>query len=366
MEKSDLELLFSIIKAGMKGESLSLSTLNENSDLFRVIKEQTFHPFLYPISKDNRFKKYYLASYLLVEQFNKNGELLKSIFDDNEIDHVFLKGYELRKLYVDPVLRLSGDLDILVREKDYKKAKKILLENGASFIDECEHHAEFKLNNVIVELHRLLIPSSEKYASYFSSPFDNVIVDNNFTYKFDSAYNLSYILAHYIKHLYSGAGLRELCDVYIILEKEEIDFDKFNKFLKEFKLVKFFSTVLSELKILFDFDKIEFEFNKSSYDLISYSLMSGIHGHGKNNERMENWQRNVKENKFVFLLKKLFLPVKAMFRIYPWTKSIILLPFGYVVRFFYLITKRFDWFKKVAKAKNNKDEDLFKEIGLKE
>ena len=138
MDLKEKELLFSIVKAGMLGEKIDLSSLEENSDLMRVIKEQTFQPFLYYVSKDARFKKYYLTSYLAIENFDKLGNFIKKIFDDAGIDHVFLKGFELRRLFKDKALRLSGDIDVLVRNKDYRKAKEILVNNNFIFDDECD------------------------------------------------------------------------------------------------------------------------------------------------------------------------------------------------------------------------------------
>lgn len=363
INNKEKELLLSIVKAGILNQSLDLSELKENSELMRVIIEQTFQPFLYKISKDNRFKKYYFSSYLLIEQFENIGINIKKIFDENNIDHIFLKGYELRNLYHDKALRLSGDIDVLVREKDYKKARKLLKENSFTYESECEHHTCFKYANVEVELHRIVIPSTEKYFDLLQYAFENAYIFDNNTYKLNNEFNFFYILAHYIKHLITGAGLRELCDVYLMLEKMDLDMNKVHEYLKQFNLEKFFNVVLSELKILFDFNKIEFEFEESAYELINYSLKSGIHGNGRDGSRVENYQKNSSKTKIGFLLKKLFLPVRTIFRMYPWTKSIILLPLGYFVRLIYLLKNRRDWAKKVLLNKSKKG-NIFDKIGL--
>lgn len=363
MEKKEKELLFSIVKAGMLNQSLDLTSLDIQSDLMRVIIEQTFQPFLFKVSKDPRFKKYYLSSYLLIEQFEKIGSKLKALFDKHEIDHIFLKGYELRNLYHDKALRLSGDIDILVREKDYKKAKEIMSMNGFVYENECEHHAGYKYNNFEVELHRIITPSTEAYFDLLKYAFENAYIFDKHTYKLNNEFNFFYILVHYIKHLLTGAGLRELCDVYLMLEKLDLNMNKVHEYLKQFKLEKFFNVLLSELKILFDFDKLDFEFDNNAYELIDYSLKSGIHGNGSDGDRLGNYQKNSSKSKVGFLFKKLFLPVRTIFRIYPWTKSIILLPFGYIARLIYLLKNRIGWAKEVLSNKSSED-NIFDKIGL--
>ena len=47
-------------------------------------------------------------------------------FEENSIDFMPLKGSVLRKLYAEPWLRTSSDADILVKEKDLKRAEELL------------------------------------------------------------------------------------------------------------------------------------------------------------------------------------------------------------------------------------------------
>lgn len=361
MELKDKELLFSILKAGLKDESLDLSSLNVDSDLMRIIKEQTFQPFLYHVSRDSRFKADYIASYLVIENFEKKGAFLKKLFDEEGIDHVFLKGYELRNLYPDKLLRLSGDIDILVRLEDYEKAKKLLEDNNFKFDSESSHHAGYYYKGTEIELHRIVINEDNKFISYFRNAFNYVKHIDNHTYSLESEFHFCYILAHYIKHLVGGAGLRELLDVYIMLEKLNLDINKVNLFLEEYNLKEFFNTVLNELYILFGYDKLPFVKNDAAYDLIDYSINSGIHGFGEDSDYSVNRQKNLKSNKIKYLLKSLFVPLKTMFSFYPWTKSIILLPLGYVVRFFDLLLRSR---KKLIKVLDSKDDKLFTRIGL--
>lgn len=358
------EKILQIVDAGIKGNSLDLTCLTEDEESLKILREQTFQSFLYPVGKNPAFKKYYIASCLIHEQFSKMGEKIKSLFDDNGIDHIFLKGYTLQYLYPDPNLRMLGDIDVLVRNEDYKRAKKILHENGFEFLDEWEHHAGFRYGKLETELHRKLIASNEKFAEFFVRPFDHAKVQDGHTYALEDEYNFMFILAHYYKHLRVGAGLRELCDIYLMLEKLNLDADKIRENIKICGMENFFDIILTELHLLFGYDKLPYEENPHVSELIDYSLTSGIHGFGTGGDVLKNRIKNgKKQSKFSFLLKTLFVPVKTMFLYYPWTKSIILLPFGYIARFFHLILFRRDKMHHVLEIDDNEN-GLFEKLGL--
>ncbi len=57
---------------------------------------------------------------------------LAEIFETNNVEYLAYKGATLARLaYGDTALRRFGDLDVLIRKRDFPKVKKILLENGA-------------------------------------------------------------------------------------------------------------------------------------------------------------------------------------------------------------------------------------------
>ena len=150
-----------------------------------------------------------------------------------------------------------------------------------------------------------------------------------------------------------------------MLEKLNLDFEKINPFFKQYKLEKFFNTVLNELNILFGYNALPFEVNEYAHALIDFSLESGIHGNGENGDQLINAQRNAKgNNKLKFLLSRWFIPVKSIFTIYPWTKSIILLPLGYVFRLGHLVFRRRKELKHVLNTEKLESNTLFDDVGL--
>lgn len=108
----------------------------------------------------------------------RQAEDIAVLFHKNNIISVFLKGaaFLLDKLYSDPGERLAGDIDLLVSEKDYLKAAKILMDSGYenhfrffSDVKMLKHYPRLFRKDVPadVEIHRL--PVNPEYAKVFSS-----------------------------------------------------------------------------------------------------------------------------------------------------------------------------------------------------
>ena len=361
---NNLEFVIKLMRSALTNENFDINVDLKNKELLMLLKEQTFLPMLYYVSKIDSLKPYYLSSCLFHEELNKIKKNIKSIFDHNQIDHIFLKGSSTKDLYENENIRLLGDIDVLIKEKDLKNAINLLKEKGFKYGERCSHHVSFHYGRIEVELHFAIIEKNIRISKYLTKPFDNCYLIDNHTYQLNPEYNLVFVIAHYMKHLRGGSGLRNFCDIYLLINKYNINLDNVRKIFKKYKYETFFDTLLTCLNIIFNYNKYPFTYNKSAEDLITYSLYSGIHGFGKKNNFIINKQQAHSNNKFVYLLKTLFVPVKQLFDFYPWTKSIILIPFGYIARFFHLIFKRRKQLKTVLNSKQRNNQ-LFKNIGLK-
>ena len=139
-------------------------------------------PLLYYKLKERGYLKLLndqLVSYL-EEIFNqnlkRNESLVEEVYEiskvlsDNNVDHVFLKGAALLKsLYSEKVgVRMLGDIDILVKEKDIEKVEQLFVSLNYSSLHEfnfCERHISRLINDKKVfgiEFHTQLIERSSK------------------------------------------------------------------------------------------------------------------------------------------------------------------------------------------------------------
>lgn len=358
------QLFLEMIDAAINGKTIDLSEVDE--EFIRVAKEQTFLPFLYVASKDKKYKKYYIQSVLIHERINEVGKLIDNILNEAKIPHIFLKGYELQNLYPDPNLRMMGDIDVLVKPEDYDKTLKLLLNNNFQTILESEKDYELSYNNINVELHHKLFEDFRILKDFFNKPFENTITNESYNYKFNDNYNFIYIVGHYAKHINMGAGLREIIDIYLLLKNKKLDIEYIKNMFKEFKLDKFFNMILNELSLIFNYKDIAYIENKDTNKMISYCLQCGIHGFAKDNTtHIANEINNLNSgNKFSFLLKRLFIPIKQLFKLYPWSKLIITIPFAYIYRFFYLLINRKNKLKEVVNYKKDENYELLDSLDL--
>ncbi|MGN0819499.1 MAG: nucleotidyltransferase family protein [Christensenellaceae bacterium] len=361
----DKELLFKIMNSAVKGETLpenSAEQIDEKALL--CLKEQTFLPFLYPVFNDDRFIDYYVQSFAVHERFNFIINKIKEVLSAEKIRHIFLKGSELKSLYKDENLRALGDVDFLVDEKDYQRARQALQKAGFKLKNVQENETIMIYDNLNVELHNKLYPNESVGSKFFSRPFSHAVLAEDYTYKLENNYNYLYIITHYVKHLSSGAGLRPLCDIYLMTTMLDLNWSEVESGLKQLKLDKFFNTLLHELNIVFGYDKIPFTPNDWTEKLLEYSIESGIHGYGKKGDAVGNAIHNsFGGSKIKYLWKRLFIPIKYLFLRYPWTKSIILIPFGYLFRFIELLITRGDKFKAIISNKSE-GETFLENVGL--
>ena len=119
------------------------------------------------------------------------------------------------------------------------------------------------------------------------------------------------------------------------------------------------------LNVVFGYDKIPFTKNDRVGQMIDFCMQSGVHGQGRKSKQVENNVTYIGNgNKFLYIIKRTFISPREMFTIYPWTKSIILLPFGYIARIFYLIFNKSDKLKKVMEYEKGDKYYLMESIGL--
>ena len=175
-----------------------------------------------------------------LQECNELNEIMKS----QDIPYVAIKGLSSAYYYPEPALRDMGDVDFLVYEKDFEKAKNAVL-NAEFEIDHGDEpdsiHIAFKREPMSVwEQHRSIngIPDG-KIGELIQKDIDTIIgtaqlilLDGAECMIPDKYHHGLIILLHMISHMTSeGIGLRHLCDWAVFAEKLEND-----EFIKLFKV----------------------------------------------------------------------------------------------------------------------------------
>ena len=181
------------------------------------------------------------------------GQAVRQITQDNEFlnlleklqgagyDPLVVKGLVCRALYPKPYLRPSVDEDILVPAADFAAYNRLLPELGGMFADhpdadlETAFETSFHKENspLYVEVHRSLFePDSEAYGDcnrpFIGAPDRAAETQaQDLTVRtLDPTDHLLYLILHAFKHfLYSGFGIRYVCDIALFAEHYDADID---------------------------------------------------------------------------------------------------------------------------------------------
>lgn len=176
------------------------------------------------------------------------------VLSDNSIPYVVLKGVASASYYNEPMLRMMGDIDILVAPDNIAAADNALKSIGFvtdSAIESDHKHIAYKRRDgLICELHRSIngIPATDTgvlIEECFSNVFVNAIEHktSNGRCAVPSKFHHGVILLlHTSTHLTNeGVGLRHLCDWAVFANSFSNDefVSLFEKSLKEFGLWRF-------------------------------------------------------------------------------------------------------------------------------
>lgn len=190
-------------------------------------------------------------------------EILQN-FLDAHLSIIPLKGVYLRNLYPQPDFRTMGDIDLLIHSEDYKQAKTILLDlNYNEVPDNHPFHKAFihpKLPSI--ELHWSLTDAehfnAKELLDFQNKVWQHAILESVGPIK---ALSLShedtciYLIIHMANHLkYTGFGLRQICDLYLLLNQygTHLNWNYIHQELKNLGLYPFFSLLITTLHILFN------------------------------------------------------------------------------------------------------------------
>ncbi|ELC8443073.1 nucleotidyltransferase family protein [Clostridium perfringens] len=183
-------------------------------------------------------KSTFITGISQISHFNQVGKIFE-IFNRNEIDVIALKGLVVRNLYPKVEFRTMGDADILVHEKDLEKVKELLFAEGYELKEGADNHgAHLAFSHKKfwpIEVHWTLV--NDDYFSVDKS-FEKALWKNAVEVKIGNSRVLSlgnedlalHLCLHMGGHIiYGGFGLRQLCDLVLLVEKkgDSIDWSSF-------------------------------------------------------------------------------------------------------------------------------------------
>lgn len=156
-----------------------------------------------------------------------NSFIAKMVYTLNKrgIQALLVKGQVVALRYEKPLWRSSGDVDLVLSEENYQKAKDYLLSIASSSLPEHEYkkHLSLKLNQWMVELHGSLRCG---FSSRVDKELDKIYHEALYEGKVESWMNgdvqifrleevseVLYVFAHFLNHFYKGSAIvKQICD----------------------------------------------------------------------------------------------------------------------------------------------------------
>ena len=264
-------------------------------------------------------------------EFNR----ITNAFSESGLDFLPLKGIDIRNFYPKQDMRTMGDIDILIKKEQYDAISAVMTELGYNCTYESNHEYIWRNGNIIMELHKRLVPSYNKdYYNYYGEGWDfaKSIGPDSCLFKMSDEDSYIYLFTHFAKHYRDGGiGIRHLVDLWVCRSKYgNLDFDYINTQLNKLHLREFYYNVSKTIDVLFE----NGESDELSEAISKFIFDSGPYGDEFRyliSSRLKNSHKSI----FGEAVEIVFLPAENMKREFPvLNKAPFLLPVFWAVRGF--------------------------------
>lgn len=207
-----------------------------------------------------------MLNYYQIEHFTRT---TVSLLRENHIDCYLLKGLSLADCYPVPEYRKLGDLDLYLAEPEMLSQAQTVLESNVYILQDelSDHHVTYYYTfpktgrRFILELHYRVVGQyqysrTNEIVDLVYSPAKlkksaQMIHGYSYTVLPPTEY-VFYMIHHMLKHyLYSGFGIRLLCDFtfYLKRHESEIDFDQIHTWCRESRISHLYEIILESCRI---------------------------------------------------------------------------------------------------------------------
>lgn len=279
-----------------------------------------------------------LANLYVTEQIKHELESISSLFEEEKIPFIPLKGSVLRSYYPKPEMRESCDIDALIHPEDLERACDALKNKlGYEQRTRSPHDVGmFAPSEVELELHHILYTAEDNRKKILDRVWDYADSCNGYEYKCElkKEFFVLYHLIHMVKHVISGGcGIRPFLDLYIIDTKFGYDKEKLKTLTDEAGITKFSDEAFKTAHAWFG----KGESDVTTELMSDYIFNAGIYGNFENQVAASLAHNGTK---FKNLMERIFMPYDTLKVIYPVIKKYpVLTPFYEVKRWFRIIFK---------------------------
>ena len=383
------DIMFSHLRNALFGTEADEQTAQKTTEcadtLYKLSKHHDVaHLVSYAIEKNKiqlpvtelskKFRKRHPIAVIRYEAMDAVYTQLCETLENEKIPFVPLKGSVIRKLYPEPWMRTSCDIDILVREEDLENTVLLLTEKyGFEKSQEGTHEISlYSKSGIHIELHYRL------HEDFYKSSADEIlkcvwsmaepVSDGSYMYELNDELFYFYHVYHMAKHFeVGGCGIRPFIDMWLLNHNVSYNGEKRDELLEKGGIKKFEESCRALSEYWFS----ETEKTELVKSLEEYILAGGVYGVSSNSVAI---RQSKSGGKVKYVLERLFLPYDMLKVHYPvLNKHKYLTPVFEVVRWFRLLSpatlrrskREMELGNSVSDAKSEKLKNLLMDIGLK-
>ncbi|MBN3489964.1 nucleotidyltransferase family protein [Acholeplasma equirhinis] len=368
------QITFQLIEAAFKGDKVKFESEDEKG-LLKLLFENGLIGLVFNSVDKASFKDQNLykrmreihASFIAKDiQQTEIINQIKHAFNEAKIDHIFLKGAHLKSMYPMSYMRGMGDIDLLVRERDFEDAKNMMQRLGYIFKSaESHHHVYETLDGNSIELHQSLASYLEpEFKSLLQQAWDFIIQGDSFTKQLEPEFEYLHLLIHLVRHIRtSGVGIRSVLDLEVFAKYQTLETEKLFNLLSLTSLIEFNDKV-NHLNQIF---MHSIHMNESDQEVVDYIIHAGIHGNGTEHDRYltkRTYQKTKqKKGRIRYLLGEIFPSRDRLKEGYPYLKKHSwLLPWAWFVRILKQLFKPKNTIKRIESVSSDKNMDKVERI----
>ena len=312
---------FELLKAGLWGDGNPDIRIDGTTDwnyMYRLAQEQSVQGIVLRGLEELRAKgielsvpKVLLLQWIgevqVIEQRNKEmnvfvADLIEKLRKE-DIYAILVKGQGIAQCYEKPLWRASGDVDLLLSDSNYDRAKEVLLPLATDIEQEFAHfkHLGMTIKDWVVELHGTLHSRLSKRVDRMIDKMQGNVFfggnvrswDNNGAQVFLPAPNedVIFVFTHILHHFYiEGVGLRQICDWcrLVYTYRDSLNYGLLESRIREAGLLsewKAFYNLASRYLGMPDLDgsimACDSQFDKKADRIMEFVMETGNFGHNR-------------------------------------------------------------------------------------
>lgn len=265
------DIFFKLLRSAIWNTAPELDyvpTEQEWNEIYAISKEQTVCGIMLDavtklpdVQKPNlklRLAWIMLQKAIGAQNMKMNGTLANFLTEltQHSLKPYLLKGQGVAQNYHTPNHRVCGDIDIYFTPQQFGQAVNFFSSKGCELEGGPEDsHTETTYSGIKVEIHR---KSATFYTSRLQRRYDEIIahvieqentlieIEGHSVNVFPPIANALQLLSHMLRHIiFSGLGLRQVCDWMLFVYKYQKDLDKelFEKYAKDLELWETYKVV---------------------------------------------------------------------------------------------------------------------------